>query len=427
MTPLAEHGFLSPDGKCYSFDHRANGYSRGEGFGIVVLKRLSDAIREGNTIRAVIRNTSSNQDGKSPGITQPTKSAQVDLIRKAYAGADIDFASTRYFEAHGTGTAVGDPIEASAISEVFSEFRSAEDPIFVGALKSNIGHLEGAAGVAGLIKAVYVLERGIIPPNLWFEKPNSKILVEKWNFKFPTTATLWPEPGLRRASINSFGFGGSNAHVVLDDAKHFMQEHRLSGIHRTVGSPRLPFAISNGQYGQNGDSTPNGSMSDDVETRDESDTLHNTQNKIFLFSSFDENGLQRLAKSYNEHLNTRELDQQNSYLSDLSFTLAKKRTNFPWRASIVANSINSLKESLESRQVAVRSGDNPRLALIFSGQGAQWFAMGRELLVYPIFKQSLEAADTYLRELGCRWSLMGKCILSTICSTKLLIQMQKST
>ncbi|CRK21966.1 hypothetical protein BN1723_017962, partial [Verticillium longisporum] len=181
IIPLTALGFLSPDGRCYSFDSRANGYSRGEGFGMVVLKRLSDALRDGDTVRAVIRGSASNQDGRSPGITQPTRQAQVDLIRAAYDAAGLDLTRTRFFEAHGTGTPVGDPIEASAISGAFSEHRSAAEPMVVGAVKTNIGHLEGSAGIAGLIKTVLVLEHGVVPPNTWFEKPNPKIPVDEWH------------------------------------------------------------------------------------------------------------------------------------------------------------------------------------------------------------------------------------------------------
>ena len=229
-------GVLGPDGKSYSFDHRGNGYARGEGFGTLVLKRVSDAIRDGDVIRAVIRNSSTNQDGRSPGITQPTKAGQAALIRHVYQKAGLDPSITRFFEAHGTGTQVGDPIEASAIAEIFAPHRSLDKPLYVGALKSNVGHLEGAAGVAALIKGVLILERGVIPPNIWLEKVNSRIQ-DSWHLKFPTEATPWPQDGLRRMSINSFGIGGSNAHVVMDDAVHFLKQYRLVGKHRTVVIP----------------------------------------------------------------------------------------------------------------------------------------------------------------------------------------------
>jgi acyl transferase domain-containing protein len=177
--------FLSPDGKCYSFDHRANGYARGEGFAAVVLKKLSAAIRDGDTIRAVVRSTALNHDGRTPGITLPNGDAQRDLIREAHKKAGLDLGRTGYFEAHGTGTLAGDPIEASAIAAAFGDSRRKMDepPLYIGAVKTNVGHLEGTAGLAGLIKSIYVVERGQIPANLWLEKVNPKIPAEKWHLQ----------------------------------------------------------------------------------------------------------------------------------------------------------------------------------------------------------------------------------------------------
>ncbi len=267
---LDKGGVLGPDGICRSFDEKGNGYGRGEGFGVIVLKRVSDALRDGDTIRAVIRNSGSNQDGRSPGITQPTKAAQADLIRRVYSQAGLDMSLTRFFEAHGTGTSVGDPIEASAIGELFGSFRSPEQPLYVGALKSNVGHLEGASGVAAVIKGVYTLEHGVIPANTWLETLNPKIRGLR-HLQFPTKPLPWPQPGLRRMSINSFGrkmklplclnatcwlrfiysaglifagVGGSNAHVVLDDALHFLRSYHLVGHHRTAPAPEATRFLS---------------------------------------------------------------------------------------------------------------------------------------------------------------------------------------
>lgn len=145
---MSHHGFLSKEGKCFSFDHRADGYARGEGVGSVIVKRLSDAIKDGNTIRAVIRGCGVNQDGRTPGISLPSSAAQESLMRKVYAAAGLGFEDTHMVEAHGTGTAAGDPIEASAIARTFAS-RSREIPLFIGAVKSNVGHLEGGAGIAG--------------------------------------------------------------------------------------------------------------------------------------------------------------------------------------------------------------------------------------------------------------------------------------
>lgn len=185
MVPSTAMRFLSPDSKCYSFDHRANGYARGEGLGAVIIKRLSSAIRDGDTIRAVVRGTGVNQDGRTPGITLPSQEAQRALIRETYAKAGLELEQTRYFEAHGTGTAAGDPLEAGAIAATFAEARTKDDgePLIVGAIKSNIGHLEGSSGLAGLIKTILVLETGNIPPNIWMEKINPKIPAKQWKLK----------------------------------------------------------------------------------------------------------------------------------------------------------------------------------------------------------------------------------------------------
>jgi acyl transferase domain-containing protein len=174
-VPLSNADFLSPDGHCYSFDHRANGYSRGEGFGFVVLKPLVEALKDGDVIRAVIRATGANQDGRTPSITQPSTQAQIDLFRSTYSRAGLSLAETDYVEAHGTGTKVGDPLEAAAIGTAFGEHREEERPIWVGSAKSNIGHLEGASGLASVIKTVLALENGIVPPISNLEKPNQVI------------------------------------------------------------------------------------------------------------------------------------------------------------------------------------------------------------------------------------------------------------
>ena len=173
MIPLSNGGFLSPDGICHSFDSRANGYARGEGFATVVLKTVEQAIEDGDMIRAVIRATGVSSDGRTPSITQPNPQAQADLIRQTYASAGCDLSSTDFFEAHGTGTKAGDPVEARVISEVFGE--RLEHPMIVGACKSNIGHTEAASGLASVIKSVLMLETGLIPPNIWFEKLNPDI------------------------------------------------------------------------------------------------------------------------------------------------------------------------------------------------------------------------------------------------------------
>lgn len=178
MKMMANANFLAPDSQCWSFDERANGYARGEGIAVLVVKRLEDALRNGDTIRAVIRNTGSNQDGRTPGITQPCLESQINLIKETYRRADIDMQPTRFFEAHGTGTPVGDPIEATAIGRAFSYYRTMDDPLYLGAVKANIGHLEGCSGLAGVIKSLLVLENGVIPPIAKFKSASNQIDTE---------------------------------------------------------------------------------------------------------------------------------------------------------------------------------------------------------------------------------------------------------
>lgn len=165
-----------------------------------------------------------NQDGKTPGITVPSSEAQRSLIRSTYKAAGLGFSETVYFEAHGTGTPVGDPLELSAIGETIGVARAADGcpPLLVGSVKSNIGHLEGGSGIAGLIKTVLVLEHGLIPAVHGIEAPNPRFDLERWNICIPTELTPWPTPWPRRASVNSFGYGGTNSHVILDDAFHYL-------------------------------------------------------------------------------------------------------------------------------------------------------------------------------------------------------------
>ncbi|KAI1306393.1 polyketide synthase [Xylaria venustula] len=435
---LDKGGVLGPDGICRSFDEKGNGYGRGEGFGVIVLKRVSDALRDGDTIRAVVRNSGSNQDGRSPGITQPTKAAQADLIRRVYSQAGLDMSLTRFFEAHGTGTSVGDPIEASAIGEIFGSYRSLEQPLYVGALKSNVGHLEGASGVAAVIKGIYTLENGVIPANTWLENLNPKIQ-GAWNLQFPTKSLLWPQPGLRRMSINSFGVGGSNAHVVLDDALHFLRSYHLVGHHRTVRVPDCSrfssFAHLNGDNHDNHDHTnwdgSNGtSLSRSIETPcyrngtgdkekgfpeiideaiDEETAV--SRSNIFVWSSYDQDGVLRARDLLNEYLGKRTKTlfspkMKSNFIEDLSYTLAAKRTHHGWRSFALADSYESLQNALSLNSIATRIVSTPRLAFVFTGQGAQWAAMGRELLHYSAFRRSLYDADKYLSKLNCPWSLI---------------------
>ncbi|RDW89980.1 type I polyketide synthase [Aspergillus mulundensis] len=391
-------GLLSPDGRCYSFDRRGNGYARGEGVGVLVIKPVNDAIRDGDTIRAVIRASASNQDGRTPGITLPNMAMQRALIQDTYRKGGLDMADTRYFEAHGTGTAVGDPIESKAIGSIFRSYRTNEDPLYIGSVKSTIGHLEGAAGVAGVIKAILALENGVIPPNSTnYESLNPRIDDEFLHIKIPNKPIAWPTNGLRRASVSSFGFGGSNSHIILDDAYNFLRLRGLQGSHNTSPSP---FSRLHSAGQSNGISN-----SLCLEASKEENDLP----KLLVWSSADEKGLARIQESWRPFFSKSAPKNTKEYLYDLSYTLGSRRTQFPWRSFVLARSSDDWSLIPDKFTPASRAHTSPNLALVFSGQGAQWYAMGRELLsAYAVFYESIKSAGIYLRSLGCSWNILDE-------------------
>ncbi|CAN5733814.1 phthiocerol type I polyketide synthase PpsB [soil metagenome] len=210
-------GAMSPTGACHAFDAAADGFVRGEGCGVAVLKRLSDAERDGDRVLAVVRGSAVNQDGRSNGLMAPNPAAQVAVLRAACADADVKPAEIDYVEAHGTGTLLGDPIEARALGTVYGRGRQPDAPLLAGAVKTNLGHLEAAAGIVGLIKATLAVQRGMIPANQNFENPNPHIAFDELRLKVVAEPTTWPVTGRpRRAGVSSFGFGGTNAHIVLE-------------------------------------------------------------------------------------------------------------------------------------------------------------------------------------------------------------------
>src|SRR6202012_4300989 len=218
-------GALSQTGACHAFDADADGFVRGEGCGLVVLKRLSDAVQDGDRILAVVRGSAVNQDGRSNGLLAPNPAAQMAVLRAAYANAGVPPHEVDYVEAHGTGTLLGDPIEARALGTVLGRGRSEESPLLLGAVKTNIGHTEAAAGIAGFIKTVLAVQRGQIPPNQRFESPNPHIPFAELRMKVVDAQMTWPESGHpRRAGVSSFGFGGTNAHVVLEQGQDLTAE-----------------------------------------------------------------------------------------------------------------------------------------------------------------------------------------------------------
>ncbi|KAI0186121.1 lovastatin nonaketide synthase, partial [Xylaria flabelliformis] len=380
MKTMSDFNFLSPDSHCWSFDERANGYARGEGIAVIVVKRLSDALRDNNTIRAIIRNTGSNQDGKTPGITQPSGDAQVDLIKNTYRKGNIDMGPTRFFQAHATGTAVGDPIEGNAIGRAFKDHRGENDPLHVGAIKANIGHLEGCSGLAGVIITILALEKGIIPPISGLESVNKRIDAEKLHLNFPLEPIAWPDSPIRRACVNSFGFGGTNAVAILDDAYNYMRLKGIQGYHRTHQTNLKSSAQLQTSVQQN----------------------PTNAHRVLVLSAPDKQGAERLNDLYHVYLRTRPADFK---FDDLAYAMITNRSQFSWKSFAIAspNSCTPPREVIEFSK-PVKTLKNPRVAFIFTGQGAQYMGMGRELVSFSVFRNSLAACGEHLKILGCRWS-----------------------
>ncbi|KAK7757632.1 Type I Iterative PKS [Diatrype stigma] len=382
MMPMTALNFLSPDGRCYTFDSRANGYGRGEGIGIVVLKRLKDAIADNDTIRAVIRGSRVNQDGRTAGITMPSSEAQVRNIRGVYERAGLDVDKTAFVECHGTGTKAGDWREVKAISDALCADREKDNPIYIGSIKTNLGHLEGCAGIAGLIKGVLAIENGYIPKHLNFETPNPDIDFEGSRVKVAAHNTRWPLKGLRRASINCFGFGGTNAHAILDDAPNYLAERRLEARHNTTILEDDPLFEDIRRI---------------LERRKYADPPKD-ETQLFVVSANDKLTLERSLRNLAEYVQNH--GSSHNFMKNLAYTLGCRRTKLQWRASVVASSPEDLVQKLSRVGPAslIRTSEEkqPKVALVFGGQGAQWFAMARELLDWTKFYERMIEAQDYL-------------------------------
>jgi len=279
-----------------------------------------------------------------------------------------------------------------------------------------------------------ILENGIIPPNVNFEKVNPKIPAAKWNIQFPTKCAPWPVSGIRRISVNSFGVGGTNAHAILDDAYHYLAGHNLVGLHQTRASVPTEKDIDNllSQLREQitdinrdcGEKDPSTSPSEIEDIHDQptigvmSDRTAPEEHptlRIFPFTAFDASGVQRLVNEYVpylEKMETKNFRQQGQFLDNLAFTLSKKRSLFPWSGFTLADSISCLLQNLSSfSSKAIRAQSTHTLGFVFTGQGAQWYAMGRELLIYPVYRRSLEAATAYMVKLGGTWGLIEELLL----------------
>ncbi|HEX3761647.1 MAG TPA: SDR family NAD(P)-dependent oxidoreductase [Kofleriaceae bacterium] len=361
-------GLMSPDGRCKAFDARANGYVRGEGVGVVVLKPLSRAQADGDAIYAVIRGSAMTQDGRSNGLMAPSPRAQQAVIRGACSDARVDPSEIQYVEAHGTGTFLGDPIELGALGAVVSADRPPARPCIVGSVKSNIGHLEAAAGVASLIKVALMMRHGAIPPSLHFERPNPGIPFDELRLRVPTRVEPWTGP--RLAGISSFGFGGTNVHVVVESAP-----------------PRAMTAT----------------------TRDAPCVLP--------VSARSAAALRTLAGRYGELVTA----PGAAPIGEIARAAGQRRTHHPHRLAVVAASAAQAHELLEAARAGKRSrnlialerserdpdGKPPaarRVAFVFSGQGTQWAGMAGPLSAgYPVARAALERIDRELRK-HAAWS-----------------------
>lgn len=374
MTDL---GMLSVDGRSRAFDASGKGYARGEGVCAAILKRMGPAERDGDSIRAIVRGSLTNHDGRKQGITLPSSEAQEALIRKTYRNAGLDPADTRYFEAHGTGTAAGDPRETRAIGAVFAANR--QEPLVVGSVKTGIGHLEGASGLASIIKATLSLEKKKIPPNMHFNTPNPEISFDQWKIRVPVETEDWNAPdGLRRASINSFGYGGMNAHVILE------------GYHPSekTSSPNLPRKLAEMVDG-----------------------------RPFLvpLTSHSEKAGQLWTKSLIGHL----MEDPDVQVHDLAYSLSTRRSMHRYRSFAIGKDQETTLNDLNAPQPiaawAAKIDVTPRIGFVFTGQGGQWYAMGRQLIEQsPIFRQILEKCDDVLQSLpdGPDWFIIEELLRS---------------
>ena len=364
---------LSPDGRCRFGDADANGYVRSEGVGVVLLKRLSQALAEGDPIYALIRGSAVNNDGQSSGVlVAPGSATQEIMLRQAYRNAGVDPSAVHYVEAHGTGTSIGDPVEVAALGAVLGENRPRTIPCVMGSVKTNIGHSEAASGIAGLIKVALCLKHREIPPSLHLKNPNPKIPWQSLSIRMQQEHGPWPaSEGPAFAAVNSFGITGTNAHIVLQEA---------------------PFSPAAGAQTEKDDGRA----------------------KLLPLSAHNGEALGDLTNAYRIFLSDKDQEDFCS-LNDVCYTASVKRTHHRYRLAVAGHSYEEFVARLEavlgqndsqSTFGCTAQESSQRLAFVFSGQGPQWFAMGRELLRQErVFRTAMEQCDALLGKLG-GWSLI---------------------
>ena len=358
MIGLSQAGMISPDGISKSFDKSANGYGRGEGFGVVVLKTVENAIRDGDRIYAVIRGGALSNDGRTTGIIAPSAEAQRKLLNAACMHAKVTPKDITYAEAHGTGTALGDKIEATVLGEVFGQCRSSKQPpLYVGSIKSNLGHTEGASGVAGMIKAALCLKHQLIPKVVHFTSPNPELNFKELNIHVPQCTTPWPTEEPCFASCSSFGFGGANACMIMEAAP------MLNTLKETTPSPDLT-----------------------------------TQPIVLVVSAATKEGLQQRLRDWLTFLQRAEIRTNPTTFRKALYTAVQRSQHHQHRLGIVVTTaeeaIELVQRKLDGDDVKGKSvegvsrplGTSAKVAFVFSGMGTQWWGMARKLMeTEPIF------------------------------------------